>query len=340
MLPTIWLPVLGQDEAARQAAALPTEFHRYLEQLRAARPRKYQEVFSAVGAQDDDLITSWQRAADWEDYHRSLIDDEYHRPLFGDGSPDLGRVYVPLRGGVELPGQRKERDAFDFSAPREIPSSERLKMRAIQLDQDFQAWLADDQSPDIVRLVTGGPGSGKSSFMKHLGYTVASGAHTLDAWHVLFFRLHSNHFEFQGENLRDAMRAYWANNHFKRGHFPLEAPDPAAAPLLLLFDGLDELALSGTDASRDLARSLLSTVWNLVDGYCKAGRRVRAVISGRDAVMADAIARFSDVGRGQLYSVQPYILNEEEKGRFDEVPGYLTVDQRDEVWCRYAVAMK
>lgn len=334
-------PVLGQQEAARQAARLPTEFHGHLELLRAAKPSRYAEVFSAVGAREDDLIASWQRVKDWNQYHRSFIKEEYRRPLFGPDSPNLGQVYVPLRGGVELPGQETKPDAFDFDAPRDVPKRERPKLRAVELDEDFLAWLADAETKEPLRLVTGGPGSGKSSFMKHLGNTLAGSAHSPDAWHMLFFRLHSNRFEFQGGNLRDAMRAYWAANYFKRDHDPLEAPDPAnAPPLLLLFDGLDELALSGTDAARDLAQSLLSSVWNLVDGYCKAGRRVRAVISGRDAVMGHVIARFSDVGQQQLYAVQPYALNDDEQERFGSVPDYLAQDQRDEAWRRYAEVME
>ena len=333
-------PVLEPEVAARRAALLPAEFHRHLEALRAAKPSRYTDVFNAVGAREDDLIASWRRAQDWDDYNRSFIKQEYRRPLFGDGSPNLGQVYVPLRGGVELPGQTEKPDEFDFDAPRDLPQRERPQMRAVQLDEDFLAWLADDDTKEPVRLVTGGPGSGKSSFMKHLGHSVASLAHSPDAWHVLFFRLHSNTFEFHGGNLRDAMRAYWAANHFKHGHDPLEPPDGAnAPPLLLLFDGLDELALSGTDAARDLAQSLLSTVWNLVDGYGKAGRRVRAVISGRDIVMDHAIRRFSDVGRQQLYAVQPYALNDSEKERFESIPDYLVLDQRDAAWQRYSEAM-
>ncbi len=91
-------------------------------------------------------------------------------------------------------------------------------------------------------------------------------------------------FHFSGKGLEDDIRTYLRAKSFAKSHDPFS--DQTPVPLLLLFDGLDELVMPDGQHALTQARDLVRDVVTLVNAL-SGRRRVRAVISGRNSVMQE-----------------------------------------------------
>ena len=118
----------------------------------------------------------------------------------------------------------------------------------ISIDSSSRGLDQPGNSRDAIRVVSGGPGSGKSSYAKHLAARLANDGPV----RVLFVAL--QHFDME-EKLEDAIGTYLRRIGLFESN-PLEQPEFASPqrPLLLLFDGLDELTKPGDLADQETAR--------------------------------------------------------------------------------------
>ena len=278
-------------------------FHRHAARLYEAAPDRYQEILRAT--KDNPFVAAWEQEQEWERYSATVVQREWTRPLFGDQGDfvfGLNQVYVSLSAKVDAEGNSDE------SSPSHRLDLEAEMLDIPSIDNDFDVWLDTMwiEPSSRVRLVTGGPGSGKSSFMKALAQRTDT-RRGPGGWHVVFIPLHRrDEFQFSG-GLRSDVCAYLRRKGFGDQRDP--CGDGESMPLLLLFDGLDELALPrGEGAMRD-AQSLIDAVAALVGEASRGGqRRVRAVITGRSSVMQEVTAKHrpTAVGRKSLYHVQSY----------------------------------
>ena len=113
-----------------------------------------------LNLQEHPARPAWNVLEDWRLYRAALSAEYRTAPVFEE-SFALDQVYVPLNAWhwVEQPSGAKT-------------DAKRLR-QVVQLEHDVLAWLRGERSIGRLRLISGGPGSGKSSAMKALGVCAA-----------------------------------------------------------------------------------------------------------------------------------------------------------------------
>ena len=183
----------------------------------------------------------------------------------------LASVYVRLRcAWHEAQG--------DAAAPEPGRPQQRRKHRAHVglLHEAVRAWLEAGAAGDPVRIVAGGPGSGRSSFAR----AFATEAILETGWRVVFVEL--QHLRLAGD-LRSNLRRYFDHRKASDGGFfqdPLDWYAGCADKCLLVFDGLDELAETGAGAT-DLTRRFVANLKMLLHVGRAEERPPKALVLGR-----------------------------------------------------------
>ncbi len=132
------------------------------------------------------------------------------------------------------------------------------------LHTTLHAWLTVPARRDSIRLVAGGPGSGKSSASRAFAAEVLrSGTHRLIYIQLQHMSLTGDLYEGIGHYLKRRHNAQKPEGSAGFPENPLDWMENDTAPLLLIFDGLDELSHDDTTA-RDLARRFIASVVRLL----------------------------------------------------------------------------
>jgi hypothetical protein len=112
---------------------------------------------------DTPVNAAAERVLNWQHYRRQLMHDFRVSPTFGQETTgvSLSQVYVPLRAYWEedVADGRRERNE-DGRLPKGA--------RGVWLDEAIESWLQEHTATDWLRLVGGGPGSGKSTTLRAL----------------------------------------------------------------------------------------------------------------------------------------------------------------------------
>jgi KaiC/GvpD/RAD55 family RecA-like ATPase len=147
-----------------------------------------------------------------------------------------------------------------------------------------------------LRVISGGPGSGKSSFAKIFAANQAEKGKI----RVLFIPLH--HFE-PSDDLVEAVAKFVRDNDFLR-HNPLDK-DKADSRLLIIFDGLDELAMRGKIAT-EIAQQFVREVQRKIEHFNRHKTCLQVLIGGRELVVQ---ANSSDFRQPQqILHILPYFV--------------------------------
>lgn len=205
---------------------------------------------------------------------------------------------------------------------------ERSKRVAVWLEQEIDAWIVAADKKDSYRVLSGGPGSGKSSFLRMYAARAAREGRV----RVLFIPLHQLNVAGSlvtavGDYVRLA-EALPAN--------PLD-PDSGEERLLLILDGLDELAMQGrigAEAARDFVREVLKHVELRNHDRC----RLLVLFSGREPVVQASESEFRE--RRRVLHALPYFLDEarREEDTWKDGAEILAEDQRPSWWKAYGNA--
>jgi hypothetical protein len=176
-----WLEGRGleSESAARAVHDLGARFTAMLDLEWGRHPGDYAPLQSAI---DTPFTRGSERERAWLTY-RAYLDAQLDEPIFGE-SFGLRAVYVPLRAYYEeLLPQEEEGDERSIALEGKGARTRRV---IIPLESAVRDWLGRAEVRDAVRIVSGGPGSGKSSFAKHL----AAGLAREGSWRLLFIPLH------------------------------------------------------------------------------------------------------------------------------------------------------
>ena len=249
----------------------------------------YKELFANLSTPFDCLKArelAWQR-------EKIEVEELSTKSILGEGL-SLEMLYVIPRGVY-----------YDDGSEHIVPN----------LIETLMHWVRDEgETADSVVLISGGPGSGKSSLAKMFCRQASLSGHR-----VLFIPLH----RFEARlDLPTALRKFRPDLFAEELKF-------AERPTLIVFDGLDELQLQ--EKTSDLAATANRFLERVME-FANQTENVKILVTGRQPVIESNfhLARHSNA----VFHVLPYSIDPH--GRHPRDPsGSLAIDQRDEWWNRY-----
>jgi uncharacterized protein YjbI with pentapeptide repeats len=312
-----WLMGYGLTDAyaAAVAARLPGYFVFALSQEWRRKPQTYARIREAI---DTPFTAAGEREQAWIHYNAWLqkqIDESVLNEPFS-----LKQIYISLRAYYEEKG-----DSNELSGLREATNKETRRI-AVDAREELDRWLDRADGRDSVRVISGGPGSGKSSFTRmYAAYTASK-----SFLRVLYIPLH------QLDPKADLVIA--VGDFVRRAgllaHNPLD-PGSAESRLLILFDGLDELSMQGRIGA-EVARGFVEEVIRTVGVFNMQQTRLQVVITGREIVIQANANKFRKTS--QILHLLPYFVDEEERSGYDDYGNLLAEDQRQVWWVQYGAA--
>jgi len=205
----------------------------------------------------------------------------------------IAKIYVRLRGYEIVEGWRGGHDADATESQQ--GTSDKPVARQVDLHGAIDAWLDGEGDGSSIRFVSGGPGSGKSTFARMLAAERAADPD----WRVLFVQLHTL-------TTKDRWKQIVKKLHANRS-VANEMMDRAAETrhLLFILDGLDELATLGPKGL-EKADGLVAEIEGEVAELNGAGPRARALFLGRDiAVQASESSSFRKASTLHVMPLSP-----------------------------------
>jgi hypothetical protein len=276
---------------------------------------QYYAVLKAV--LETPFDTAEQRASERHVYGNYLT-TQIHKSVFSE-SFSLAQIYIPLRA------EFKTRNKGTSSSKERLEGlhddrEAKFTRHAVELESHLLKWVKEGNRRDALRIVRGGPGNGKSSFLKMLAARLVE-----ENKRVLFIPLH----RLDLEGKLDVT----VNNFLRYDKFfsydPINDDDK---PLILIFDGLDELAMQGK-ALTEIARSFIREVERSLTGYNGNKLKLQVIISGRDVIIQQNESEFRE--DGQVLKLLPYFLTKDEQKELNGAKKLIAQDQRHEWWKRY-----
>ncbi|MCG8419509.1 MAG: pentapeptide repeat-containing protein [Proteobacteria bacterium] len=249
-----------------------------------------------------------------------------------DASDEPGELAGPEPDGDERARAHSPGDRGVIRAAatgEDGPSHGRVSSAAVSRDVVDLAghlcrWLDDADRHDAIRVISGGPGSGKSSFARMFAVEW-----TERSSRVVYVPL----FEFDlADSLTSAMDSYARRLGLPAGLFD---PDRGEGDLLVIFDGLDELSLRGrlgAETVRQFVRLLERSVRDMNRDRC----RLRVLVTGRDIAVQATEAELRKPG--QILHLLPYYVPVDARASYSDPDHLLARDDRDTWWARYGWA--
>jgi len=320
-----WLVSRGMEraEAHNVASRLPSHFVFALHDEWRSKRAEYEPL-------ERHIQTPFTKASDREHAwlrHAAALKKACDASMFGE-TFGLAQVYVPLRAYHE----ERLGDERDRRSSGHVPvDGQRIRRLLVKADEKLDAWVSAGDKADALRVLSGGPGSGKSSCAKMFAARMAARGH-----HVLIIPLHL-------VNPDDRIPAMVRQFVDDGDHLPFDPLDTQAdEPLLLIFDGLDELSMQGKSGA-DAAKGFLEEVRRFVEARNHGGLRVQVLVGGREIVVQQARHILREAK--QILTLLPYCLSpevrEHEKYQFvdyEASPEDLDQDQRVVWWNQYTAA--
>jgi uncharacterized protein YjbI with pentapeptide repeats len=281
-----------------------------------AEMRKWDTPFAKASARE----RSWLRNAAW-------LQRQIQLPVF-DESFSLDQVYVDLYGYYETIGPYEKDGKGEKSDYASNPAPRKTIKVLVDLKKELKSWLESPSQHDTIRVLSGDPGSGKSSFAKILAAELANGEHR----RVLFVPLHL--LNFTGD-IQVALRNFVRNAGIL-SHDPLNLEE-GDEKLIIFFDGLDELALEG-HAGRQAAHSFAVQINTLVKTLNLREPRLLVIIAGRELVVQATSFLFQNPR--QILRMLPYQISKKDYDEIDIVmkPDDFRQDRRHVWWRKYGRA--
>lgn len=325
-----WLKGLGMNDHQAEAFhyRLKGQFVLALHKEWGERPESYRGITEQI---DTPFTKATLEERSWQQYN-AWLQEQANARVFGEAF-GLRQIYINLRAYYE-----EKKDDED--------KQEQQKTRAVLCDlhREIENWISKFNKDDSLRVISGGPGSGKSSFAKVLAADLTM-SHKVP---VLFIPLH--HFNLN-DDLIQAIGSFVRNEPYLRNN-PLD-PKDGQKRLLMIFDGLDELSMQGK-AATDTAQQFVDEVIRSLDRYNNNGYKWQVIITGRELSIQANSSRLRK--SHQVLHILPYLLTGLEKDRFrkisqeeffpnkkseaedNEKENMLNIDQRNIWWEKFGKA--
>jgi uncharacterized protein YjbI with pentapeptide repeats len=309
-----WLEAQGIDgpKAKAIAARLPAYFVYALNQEWRRNAKTYRPLVEAIN-------TPFAKAGDrewaWTEY-AALLERRIDEGIFGEPF-SLRQMFVPLLATYDEDTGRREQAV-------EMGRGDRQRRRiVIALEQELDAWLESANPQDPIRVISGGPGSGKSSFARIFAARLAQHAKVK----VLFVPLHLID---PSKDFADEIGRFAKDEGvLLQNPLDTESPEPN---LLIILDGLDELASQGK-AAAETARAFIREVEKTVEKRNLQSLRLRVLISGRELVVQENESEFRHAR--QVLTLLPYFVPKKDEEGYHDPNKLLEADLRQQWWKTY-----
>jgi Pentapeptide repeats (8 copies) len=319
-----WLIGSGVSEIDAQAISqrFPIYFAEALHIEWGNCPQDYKvlkEKLDTPFTKSNDRAQAWSRYSTW-------LQKQVEEPLFLEAF-SLRQVFVPLRAYYDR--KKSEEDLTDpmlRSQEDRLEGDCKTERVVVDLESELFAWLSQPKRDDAIRLISGGPGSGKSSLTKMFAAKLAEQGNIL----TLFIPLH--HFE-PSDDLIDAVGKFVKLDGFFNFN-PLET-EHRGDRLLIIFDGLDELAMQGKVGAKT-AQDFVREVQRKVERLNQQTVCVQVLIGGRELVVQANEVDFRK--ERQILHVLPYLVSPEDRQQYVDPKQLLAPDQRQLWWEYYGKA--
>lgn len=314
---TDWLRLLGIPRASSYAIylRLKDRFAMNLHSEWVSEPAKYAAIEEALVSP---FLTANQEIRNWTRY-KLWLQQEANKPVFSEAF-GLQQVYIPLRGYYNtteyLSDEEPDNELVNISSSKKL---------VVDMHKEISRWVFDCDIDDPLKVISGGPGSGKSSFAKILAAQIAKETPELP---VLFIPLH--HFDIDGD-LNEAVDKFIVGDRYLTSN-PLDSSN-GCSRLLVIFDGLDELSMRGK-AAADSAKAFVEEVLNQFNRYNAQGHKRQAIITGRDMAVQSSSVKLRKPK--QVLHLLPYFI--EKTGDYLDPDKLLHNDQRNDWWVKYGCA--
>ncbi|MGF1487411.1 MAG: pentapeptide repeat-containing protein [Prochloraceae cyanobacterium] len=263
-----------------------------------------------------------KQAFGWLRYHawlQKLVEESIFTESFS-----LKQIYVDLRSYYKVEAEKESNKSYSRS---DINEEKKYQKVVVNLDEELEKWLEKADSNDGIRLLTGGPGSGKSSFAKIFAAKIAKKGDI----NVLYIPLHRLEF---AKDLIEAVASFIDFNSYLIEN-PLDSKN-ANLRLFIIFDGLDELSMQGKIAA-ETARNFVDQVFSKVELFNLEKTRLQVLITGREVVIEAHKIKFKN--SQQLLYLLPYFIPEAERENYINTNNLLAEDQRQIWWQKYGRAI-
>ena len=316
---TQWLESFVSEKIQAQTISerLPTYFVFALHEEWRVRAKDYECLKTQL---DTPFTKANEREQAWFRY-RALLQRQIEEPMFLEAF-GLKQVYVPLCAYYTRKKPRQKEQELGYRTELERQAEERV---VVDLNDVLQTWIHDADREDAIRVICGGPGCGKSSFTKILAATLAETGQVP----VLYIPLHL--FDLSAD-LDKAVGTFVQSD--PDGWLP---PNPlereqSEPRVLLIFDGLDELAKQGK-VGIEAAQQFVREAQKQIDRLNQRATRLQILISGRDVAVQANSAEFRR--EGQILHILPYFVPEPEREQYVDTHKLLADDRRDLWWQNY-----
>jgi len=306
---TFWLGSMGLDsnQAASFQYRLKEEFPLTLHEVWGNDPEQYKCIVETLNSP---FKVPVQDRLAWKKYSLWLQKQANNRVF--DEAFGLREVYIPLRSYYETKEGYK------------------TKKHVCDLHSTMIEWLNPKLSKfdkyDSLKVISGGPGSGKSSFAKVLAAEIIE----QKIAPVLFIPLH--HFNLSN-NLIEAVGDFVNDTPYLRNN-PLHQ-DFIQDRLILIFDGLDELSEQG-QAAKAAAEQFVDSLVRELDRKNDNNKQWQAIITGRDLSVQDNQHNLKKPQ--QILHLLPYRLKENEVEDYTGNDELIKADQCSLWWRKFGQA--
>ncbi len=278
----------------------------------------------------DALETPFTRATDREQawvHYAAWLQKQADESVFGE-SFSLRQIYVPLRAYYHRRSEKDEGTGRQEDLGRTLGQPAGTVKVVVDLEKEILAWVQEPNPPYPTRVISGGPGSGKSCFSKMCAAVLSNSG----AVRVLYIPLHQ--FDPK-QDLVDSVGRFVRQSELLV-HNPLAMDDGGEERLLVIFDGLDELAMQGK-VGTETAKRFVEEVDRTVRRLNLRQVRLQVLISGRELVVQGTEDEFRQ--EAQILHILPYHIPDEAEGEYEDPEGLLTEDQRQAWWQHYGAAI-
>lgn len=326
-----------------------------IRQVKDLRPALYKEVEDGLSGS---LALAQEMRAAVGRHEQFLIKAFSQASVFGQELTGitLSELYVRQRctwksiSGPEYARSQKQAEASDelYDLPTGGRRTPNKFLYLDDLHETLHSWLLSEKSYDSVRVVAGGPGSGKSTFAKAFAIEAIDGGN----FDVLFIPLQDLAASGSFETRIASLMRNRSELGFDRVNTPLDWMGKSAidgtAPnkkLLLVCDGLDELAAPDSKEASAITTDFIQNLNTWLGHRNSAGCRVKALILGRTISAEEAFSKLhiDDEALLTVAGFLPVDGNERWKAakkneRTVDPKGLASVDQRTVYWKNWCEA--